>query len=35
MYLGDWPVLSLNDDVSAIKKKVQAFFFHSSLKTSA
>jgi hypothetical protein len=23
MYLGDWPVLSLNHDVSAIKKRVQ------------
>jgi hypothetical protein len=35
MYLGDWPVLSLNHDVSAIKKRVQAFFYHSCLKTSA
>jgi hypothetical protein len=23
MYLGDWPVLSLNHDGSAIKKRVQ------------
>jgi hypothetical protein len=26
MYLGDWPVLSLNQDVSAISRKCPGFF---------